>query len=71
MLRHTYASNALSAGVNIKELQEQLGHESVTETLDTYSHLMTENRRDFVSKLDAAHREKLKEHKLKHLRAVE
>lgn len=71
ILRHTYASNALAAGVNIKALQEQLGHESITETLDTYGHMMTESRADYVAKLDAAHRAKMKARKRPHLRAAE
>jgi integrase len=56
MLRHTYAANAISAGVHIKELQIQLGHESITETLDTYGHLMVENRSDFVAKMEAEYK---------------
>ena len=30
----------VQAGVNIKVIQERLGHKSVTLTLDTYSHLL-------------------------------
>jgi len=38
-LRHTFASFAIEAGVQIKELSEMLGHSSITETGDTYIHL--------------------------------
>jgi integrase len=38
-LRHTAASLAIQAGVNIKALQNMLGHESAGLTLDPYSHL--------------------------------
>lgn len=39
-LRHTHASILLRSGVNMKVVQERLGHSSITETMDTYSHLM-------------------------------
>lgn len=38
-LRHTFASYMLSKNVNIKVIQEQLGHANIRETLDTYSHI--------------------------------
>lgn len=38
-LRHTAASLAVQAGVNIKALQNMLGHESAALTLDRYGHL--------------------------------
>jgi integrase len=38
-LRHTCASLAVSAGVNVLSLQRMLGHKSVKVTLDTYSDL--------------------------------
>lgn len=34
-LRHTHASLLLQAGVNPKIVQERLGHESITTTMDT------------------------------------
>lgn len=36
-LRHSYAVNALQAGDNVKEVQEQLGHYSSAFTMDTYA----------------------------------
>ncbi len=36
-LRHTYATNALKAGVNIKVLSEILGHKTVNITLNIYT----------------------------------
>ncbi|CAI4032387.1 hypothetical protein DNFV4_02817 [Nitrospira tepida] len=36
--RHTYASRLLAAGVPIKYVQAQLGHASITVTVDTYGH---------------------------------
>lgn len=38
-LRHTFASWAISAGVPLPVIQRQLGHESITTTIDTYGHL--------------------------------
>ncbi len=39
-LRHTYASQALSVGMNIKVLQQMLGHADASLTLNRYSHLI-------------------------------
>jgi integrase len=38
-LRHTCASLGVASGANVKQVQEILGHSSVTITLDRYSHL--------------------------------
>lgn len=38
-LRHTHASWLVEAGVDYKVIQERLGHESITTTIDLYSHL--------------------------------
>ena len=38
-LRHVHASIMLSEGVHPRVVQEQLGHASITLTLDTYSHV--------------------------------
>ncbi|WP_168706583.1 site-specific integrase [Gordonia paraffinivorans] len=42
-LRHTAASLAISAGVNVKALQRMLGHASAAMTLDTYADLFDED----------------------------
>lgn len=39
-LRHTCATLLFSAGVPAKVVQEKLGHASISETLDTYSHVL-------------------------------
>lgn len=39
-LRHTFASIAISAGVNIKAISMTMGHATISETLDTYGHLL-------------------------------
>lgn len=42
-LRHTAASLAVSAGVNVKALQRMLGHASAAMTLDTYADLFDDD----------------------------
>lgn len=41
--RHSFASNLIRAGVNIKAVQQLLRHEKVQITLDTYSHLLQDD----------------------------
>jgi integrase len=38
-LRHTHATLMLEAGVNVKVVQERLGHSSIAITGDVYSHV--------------------------------
>ena len=47
-LRHSCASNMLASGVQMKEIQEWLGHSNFSTTADVYSHL------DFSAKIRAA-----------------
>ena len=39
-LRHSFATNAISAGANIIAVSKHLGHSSIEITLNTYSHLL-------------------------------
>jgi integrase len=39
-LRHTCATLLLSNNVNQKVVQEMLGHATITQTMDTYSHVL-------------------------------
>ena len=39
-LRHTYVALLIAQGAHPKYIQQQLGHASITTTLDTYGHLM-------------------------------
>lgn len=41
-LRHTYASLLLANGAPMKYVQHQLGHSSITMTMDLYTHLLLE-----------------------------
>jgi integrase len=49
-LRHTHASMLIAAGVDIATIAKRLGHENVTTTLSTYTHLF---RRDDRAAADA------------------
>ncbi len=39
-LRHTYATLLLTKNVNPKIVSELLGHVTISQTMDTYSHVM-------------------------------
>ena len=39
-LRHTFATTLLRQNVNPKIVQHQLGHATISQTMDTYSHVM-------------------------------
>lgn len=43
-LRHTHTSNLLSAGADIKYVQERLGHKNIQTTLNIYAHITNEMR---------------------------
>ena len=44
-LRHTFATMALSSGMDVKTLSSMLGHYSAGFTLDTYTHITSEMQR--------------------------
>ena len=51
-LRHTFATNALAYGMDIKTLSTILGHVSCATTLNTYSHVTDEMRQQAAVKID-------------------
>ncbi|AID58872.1 integrase [Mycobacterium phage Gaia] len=53
-LRHTCASLAISAGANVKAVQNLLGHATAVMTLDLYGHLMSDDLERVRDALDAA-----------------
>lgn len=53
-LRHTYASQLVMAGVDLKTVQELLGHKSLTMTL-RYAHLSQAHKREAVKALEKLH----------------
>ena len=52
-LRHTHATQLLQQGINPKIIGERLGHASITQALDTYSHVLPGIQEDAVLKFDA------------------
>lgn len=52
--RHTFATTLLRANVHPKQVQEALGHATITQTLDTYSHLMPDMQQRVTDALEAA-----------------
>ena len=51
VLRHTFATRCIEAGVDIKSLSEILGHANVSVTLNTYVHSSLEMKRAQLQKL--------------------
>ena len=52
-LRHTWATLALRAGVHPKVVQEQLGHSTISITMDIYSHAIPTMQADAVEQVAA------------------
>lgn len=52
MIRHSYASMLLEAGIDIKIAQDQLGHATMQMTVDTYAHISDRWRNDTAIKLN-------------------
>ncbi|MCD7946926.1 MAG: site-specific integrase [Oscillospiraceae bacterium] len=51
-LRHTAGSILIDKGISAKQVQEYLGHEQISTTLDIYTHLTTEGKKQAASVLD-------------------
>ncbi|WP_344790224.1 tyrosine-type recombinase/integrase [Gryllotalpicola daejeonensis] len=51
-LRHTYASLAIRSGANPKVVQRQLGHASISQTMDTYADLWPDDLNAAADALD-------------------
>lgn len=50
--RHSHASLLINMGLNPLFIAERLGHENVSTTLDTYSHLFPTNQTEIAQKID-------------------
>lgn len=53
-LRHTFATNALEHGMDIKTLSAIIGHVSSATTLNVYAHVTDEMRQSAAAKIDRA-----------------
>lgn len=54
ILRHTYITNLLLAGVDVKTVQYLAGHEHAKVTLDIYAHLTYNKPEDIIDKINKA-----------------
>ena len=50
-LRHSYAVASIRAGDDIKTVQENLGHATAAFTLDVYSHVTEQMKRDSANRM--------------------
>jgi len=50
-LRHTYATRGLESGIELKVMQELLGHASIKMTADLYTHVLPDKKKESVMKL--------------------
>ena len=50
-LRHTFATTALEAGVDVKTLSEMLGHANVSTTMDLYCHPTLKHKQECMKKI--------------------
>lgn len=62
-LRHSAATILLSMGVNIKVIQEMLGHSDISITLRVYGHLLPSMQQEAVDKWDSAFQDQKEEKK--------
>lgn len=53
-LRHTYATILRRRGVDIKTIQELMGHSSARVTMDIYGHVLPDDRMNAADQVDAA-----------------
>jgi len=51
-LRHTFASLLIQNGESLAYVKEQMGHHSITITVDTYGHLVPGGNKAAVDRLD-------------------
>ena len=52
-LRHTFATRALEAGMDIKVLSSILGHAQASTTLNLYAHALPDHKRVSMEKMSA------------------
>ena len=51
-LRHSFATNAINAGCNIVAVSKYLGHSTINQTLETYTHLLEKTDEDMVRRMN-------------------
>ena len=55
-LRHSFVSNAIMNGANIVVVSKYVGHKNVTQTLNTYSHLLGDSEEEMITSLSRIYR---------------
>jgi len=50
-LRHTFATRCLESGIELKVVQELLGHASIRMTADLYTHVLPDKKKESIMKL--------------------
>lgn len=58
-LRHTHATLLIFNGENIKVVSERLGHKDISVTLNTYTHVMDDIKKDTAKLLDIIFEQKM------------
>jgi integrase len=53
-IRHTHVSWLIAANIPLPKIQQRLGHESITTTVDRYGHLLVHLDDDVADALEAA-----------------
>jgi integrase len=53
-LRHTFATVLLVGGTHPKEVQGMLGHANISQTMDTYSHVLPDMQDGAISVMESA-----------------
>ena len=51
-LRHSFATNGVDNGIDMRVLQSLMGHASIKETVDTYTRISDETKRREIEKLE-------------------
>ena len=59
-LRHTSASILITKGINPKGVSQRLGHSTITQTLNTYTHLMKKSDDELLKDLEESSQNVLK-----------
>ena len=52
-LRHSYAVAALQSGIDVKTVQETLGHHTAAFTLDVYGHVTERMKQESANRMEA------------------
>ena len=59
-LRHTHATLLIFNGENIKVISDRLGHKDISVTLNTYTHVMENMKRNTANLLDELFEKRIK-----------